>query len=61
MMTTLPAKLMKLPDYGIAIGNPADLVVLDCGDASSPLRCSASSAGVAALPARAPPLPADLT
>jgi cytosine deaminase len=26
---------MKLPNYGIAIGNPADLVVLDCGDASS--------------------------
>jgi cytosine/creatinine deaminase len=32
MITALPAKLMKLPDYGIAIGNPADLVVLDCSD-----------------------------
>jgi cytosine/creatinine deaminase len=32
MVTTLPAKLMRLADYGIAIGHPADLVVLDCGD-----------------------------
>jgi cytosine deaminase len=32
MVTTLPAKLMKLGDYGIAVGNPADLVVLDCLD-----------------------------
>jgi cytosine deaminase len=32
MVTVLPAKLMKLEDYGIAIGHPADLVVLDCGD-----------------------------
>ena len=32
MVTTLPARLMNLRDYGIAIGNPADLVVLDCGD-----------------------------
>src|SRR4030088_658579 len=30
MVTTLPARLMNLPDYGIAIGNPADIVVLDC-------------------------------
>jgi cytosine deaminase len=30
MVTTLPAKLMNLPDYGVAVGNPADLVVLDC-------------------------------
>jgi cytosine deaminase len=30
MITTLPAKLMNLLDYGIAIRNPADLVVLDC-------------------------------
>ena len=30
MVTVLPAKLMNLHDYGIAIGNPADLVVLDC-------------------------------
>ncbi len=32
MVTTLPAKLMNLKDYGIAVGNPADLVVLDCAD-----------------------------
>ncbi|WP_297683937.1 amidohydrolase family protein [Ferrovibrio sp.] len=29
LVTHLPAKLMKLTDYGIAVGNPADLVVLD--------------------------------
>jgi len=32
MVTVLPAKLMNLRDYGIAVGNPADLVVLDCKD-----------------------------
>jgi cytosine/creatinine deaminase len=32
MITTLAAKLMNLKDYGVAIGNPADLVVLDCSD-----------------------------
>lgn len=32
MVTTLPAKLMDLTDYGIAVGNPADFVVLDCND-----------------------------
>ena len=26
---------MNLPDYGIAVGAPADLVVLDCSDAAS--------------------------
>jgi cytosine/creatinine deaminase len=35
MITTLPAKLMNLHDYGIAVGNPADIVVLDCLDRSS--------------------------
>jgi cytosine deaminase len=35
MITTLPAKLMNLHDYGIAIGNPADLVVLDCREAAA--------------------------
>ena len=29
LVTELPARLMNLPDYGIAVGNPADLVVLD--------------------------------
>jgi cytosine deaminase len=32
MVTVLPAKLMNLRNYGVAIGNPADLVVLDCND-----------------------------
>ena len=32
MVTALPAKLMKLRDYGLAVGGPADLVVLDCQD-----------------------------
>lgn len=29
LVTTLPARLMNLRDYGIAVGNPADLVILD--------------------------------
>ncbi|HYZ21799.1 MAG TPA: amidohydrolase family protein, partial [Rhodopila sp.] len=29
MLTTRSAKLMNLPDYGIAVGNPADIVVMD--------------------------------
>lgn len=37
MVTTLPAKLMNLGDYGIAIGNPADFVVLDCNDRTAAL------------------------
>jgi cytosine deaminase len=32
MVTSLPARLMNAADYGIAIGRPADLVVLDCRD-----------------------------
>jgi cytosine/creatinine deaminase len=32
MVTTLPAKLMNLRDYGIAVGNPADFLALDCND-----------------------------
>jgi cytosine/creatinine deaminase len=32
LVTTQPAKLMNLRDYGVAIGNPADLIVLDCRD-----------------------------
>jgi cytosine deaminase len=35
MVTTLPARLMNLKDYGIAVGNPADIVVLDCADQAS--------------------------
>ena len=29
LVTELPARLMNLRDYGIAPGNPADLIVLD--------------------------------
>jgi cytosine deaminase len=32
MVTLLPAKLMNLRDYGIIVGNRADIVVLDCED-----------------------------
>jgi cytosine deaminase len=32
MVTTLAARLMNLKDYGIAVGNPADIVVLDSAD-----------------------------
>jgi cytosine deaminase len=34
LVTTQPARLMNLEDYGLALGNPADLVLLDCGDAA---------------------------
>jgi cytosine deaminase len=30
LVTTQPARLMNVRDYGIAVGNPADLVLLDC-------------------------------
>jgi cytosine/creatinine deaminase len=29
LITTLPARLMNIADYGVAVGRPADLVVLD--------------------------------
>jgi cytosine/creatinine deaminase len=32
MVTTAPARLMNLTDYGIAVGAPADLVVIDAHD-----------------------------
>jgi cytosine deaminase len=32
MVTTLPARLMNVADYGVCVGNPADLVVLDSHD-----------------------------
>jgi cytosine deaminase len=35
MITTMAARLMNLTDYGIAVGNPADLIVLDCADRMS--------------------------
>lgn len=33
MVTAAPARLMNLPDYGIEVGHPADLVVLDAREA----------------------------
>ncbi|MDP3078561.1 amidohydrolase family protein [Bradyrhizobium sp.] len=33
LVTSLPARLMNLRDYGIAPGNPADLIVLDTASA----------------------------
>lgn len=30
MVTSRPARVMRLPDHDIGVGNPADLVVLDC-------------------------------
>src|SRR5262247_968189 len=35
MITRRPAQLMRLKDYGVAIGKTADLVVLDCQDRES--------------------------
>ena len=29
MLTTRSARLMNLKDYGIAVGNPADVVIID--------------------------------
>jgi len=37
MITTLPAQLMRLSDYGIAPGKPADLIVLDAETAETAL------------------------
>jgi cytosine deaminase len=37
MVTSLPARLMNLTDYGIAVGNPADIVVLDNDSRASAL------------------------
>jgi cytosine deaminase len=35
LITTGPARLMNLTDYGIAVGHPADIVVLDCATATA--------------------------
>ncbi|PSO15189.1 amidohydrolase family protein [Bradyrhizobium sp. MOS003] len=32
LVTDLPARLMNLDDYGVKVGNPADLIVLDTQD-----------------------------
>ena len=38
MTTSSAARLMRKDDYGIAVGGPADLVVLDAPDAVMALR-----------------------
>ena len=35
MITALPAKMMNLEGYGVAVGNPADIVVLDAVSSTS--------------------------
>lgn len=35
MVTESPARLMRLGDYGLAVGNSADLVILDCQTATA--------------------------
>ena len=35
MVTRYPAKLMRAENYGIEIGNPADIIILDCGSGVS--------------------------
>ena len=42
MVTERPARLMRLSDYGIAAGHPADLVVLDCESAEAAVRTLAT-------------------
>ena len=49
MVTTLPARLMNPADYGVAVGHPADLVVIDSRD---PARRWPSSRTAARLQAR---------
>ena len=38
MTTSAAARLMRKDDYGVAVGNPADLVVLNAPDAIMALR-----------------------
>ncbi|WP_270935636.1 amidohydrolase family protein [Falsiroseomonas oryzae] len=38
MITASSAKIMRREDYGLAVGNPADIVVLDAPDAVAALR-----------------------
>ena len=38
MTTSSAARLMRKDDYGIAVGNPADVVVLDAPDSITALR-----------------------
>ena len=45
MLTTRSARLMNLKDYGIAVGNPADLVVLDAPDPVTAIARGGAGAG----------------
>lgn len=38
MVTDRPARILRRKDYGISVGNPADLVVLECENAESAVR-----------------------
>ena len=42
MVTHRPARLMRKQDYGLTVGNPADMVVLDCATATDAVRELAS-------------------
>ncbi len=42
MVTHRPARLMRKEDYGLAVGNPADMVVLDCATPTDAVRELAS-------------------
>jgi len=42
MVTHRPARLMRMEDYGLAVGNPADMIVLDCATATDAVRELAS-------------------
>lgn len=42
MVTHRPARLMRKEDYGLAVGNPADMIVLDCATATDAVRELAS-------------------
>src|SRR6185295_14595345 len=35
LVTDKPARLMNLRNYGIVVGNPADIVILECTNAAS--------------------------
>ncbi len=38
MVTHRPARLLRKQDYGLAVGNPADMIVLDCATATDAVR-----------------------
>lgn len=46
LITTAPARAMNIPDYGLAVGNMANLVVLDQPDVNEALRFHAAPVAV---------------